>query len=268
MSDDYHPSFKGKDALPKSSMLRRNVPLAQQVVREILNGIESGELTRDGGLLPSEAEMSQHFGVSRATLREALAHLENRGLIVRRQGVGTFVNQPALRLDAGLESLESIQRIASRMGLQTSCEEIQIVERPATAQEAAALLISNGTPVLSISRVICTNEERVAYLVDIVPVSCLSQDQLGDTFNGSVLDVLLQLEYLNLSYSRTNIMIETAGQNIASRLGISRSSALMKLEAQLFTREGAVVDYSLSYFVPGFFHFHVNRRIGSLKNGD
>ncbi len=63
-------------------MVRKSVPLAQQVVNEILSGIEAGNLARDDGLLPSEAELSKRFDVSRATIREALSRLEQRGVVL------------------------------------------------------------------------------------------------------------------------------------------------------------------------------------------
>ena len=75
-------------------MVRRSISLARQVVQEILTGIEAGNLTRDNGLLPSETELSQRFEVSRATIREALSQLEQRGVVNRRHGVGTFVVPP------------------------------------------------------------------------------------------------------------------------------------------------------------------------------
>ena len=74
-------------------MVRKSIPLARQVVQEILSGIESGKLARANGALPSEAELSARFQVSRATLREALTELEHRNLVVRKHGVGTEANR-------------------------------------------------------------------------------------------------------------------------------------------------------------------------------
>ena len=50
-------------------------------------------------------------------------------------------------------------------------------------------------------------------------------------------------------------------ETIARKLRIGKCEPLHKLVAQLHTREGRVIDYSTSYFVPGYFHFHVNRRV-------
>ncbi len=73
-------------------MVRRNVPLVEQVILELLADIDRGEYVRSNGMLPSESELAQHFSVSRATVRDALSQLEATGVVIRRQGVGTFVN--------------------------------------------------------------------------------------------------------------------------------------------------------------------------------
>jgi len=66
-----------------------------------------------------------------------------------------------------------------------------------------------------------------------------------------------------LSHSRTEILIESADSIVARKLRLKRGAPLHKLEAQLFTRDGRIVDYSTSYFVPGYFSFHVIRRVGN-----
>ena len=243
-------------------MVRKSIPLAQQAADEILSGIRSGKLAHGGGLLPSEAELSQRFEVSRATIREALAKLEHAGVIVRRHGVGTFVAPPQPVIDAGLEELESLETLARRIGLKTHMSKASIEERTASAAEAERLQLAPSDRVLSVARVIMTGKRPVAYLIDIVPLQYLLQQDVTDHFNGSVLDLFLQRGQPPLSHSRTDIIPVAADDSIARKLKVKAGDTLLKLEAQLFTREGKVADYSLSYFVPGHFHFHVVRRIG------
>ncbi|WP_370282932.1 GntR family transcriptional regulator [Pseudooceanicola sp.] len=64
--------------------------LYQQVSRDLLDRI-AGEGLEKGAMLPSEAELCQQYGVSRITIRAAIGQLVERGLLVRRPGVGTFV---------------------------------------------------------------------------------------------------------------------------------------------------------------------------------
>jgi GntR family transcriptional regulator len=248
-------------------MVRRSISLARQVVQEILTGIEAGKLTRDNGMLPSEMELSQHFGVSRATIREALSQLEQRGVVNRRHGVGTFVVPQPPRIDAGLEQLESLETLARRIGLKTRMGSPMIEERAATPTEAECLQAPADTQVLSIARVIMAGKRPVAYLVDVVPTTVLKRQDLNQSFRGSVLDLFTQHDDLSLSHSRTDIMIESANKTIARELNLQPGEPLHKLEAQLYTRDGRVIDYSQSYFVPGYFHFHVIRRVGK-PNGE
>ncbi|MBM3127426.1 MAG: GntR family transcriptional regulator [Chloroflexi bacterium] len=243
-------------------MVRRTLPLARQAAQEIFKGIESGKLVRANGVLPSEAELSQKFAVSRATIRDALAQLEQRGVITRRHGAGTFVN-PQPRLDAGLEELVSLETLARRIGLETRMNQPHIEARAATTTEAERLQASSGTRVLSIARVILTGARPIAYLVDVVPTTILQPQDLDKNFRGSVLDLFLPRRDLALSHSRTEISIASANADIARKLRLKRGAPLHKLVAQLFARDGRVVDYSISYFVPGYFSFHVIRRVGN-----
>ncbi len=243
-------------------MVRRNIPLARQVVLEILSGLEFGTLARDNGMLPSEAELSLRYDVSRATIREALSQLEQRGVVIRRHGVGTFVAPQSPRIDAGLEELESLETLARRIGLATRMGDPTIEERHATPSEVQSLQISPDQSVLSVARVIMTGKQPIAYLVDIVPTTILTSASLDHDFSGSVLDLFVRRGELALSHSRTDIMIEPSNDAIARKLHIQPGEPLLMLQAQLFTRDGRVIDYSSSHFVPGYFHFHVNRRIG------
>ena len=112
-------------------MVRKSAPLAQQAADEILSGIRSGKLANGDGLLPSEADLSQRFEVSRATIREALSKLEHAGVIIRRHGVGTFVAPPQPIIDSGLEELESLEFLAERIGLNVAQSAPQSVDRRA-----------------------------------------------------------------------------------------------------------------------------------------
>jgi GntR family transcriptional regulator len=243
-------------------MVRRNISLARQVVQEILAGIEAGKLARQNGVLPSEAELSQRYEVSRATIREALSQLEQRGVVIRRHGVGTFVAPKPARLDAGLEELESLETLARRIGLETRMSDLRIEERRAENDEVKILQLSPDASVLSLSRVIKAGKRPVAFLVDVVPTAILARQDLDHSFRGSVLDLFIRRRDLHLSHSRTDIFIEPADAAIARKLHLRRGEPLHKLQAQLYARDGRVIDYSSSYLVPGYFHFHVIRRVG------
>jgi len=220
--------------------------------------------TKAGGRLTSEPELSRQLGVSRATLREAMRAFENQGLIRRQQGIGTFVVGNTRVIDYGLEVLESIENRARKIKLNVSMGALDFETIPADEKSAAALEISEKTPVLRIQRVIYSGNQPIAYLEDILPEGILSSDKLKEGFTGSVLDSLLQRGVPPLSHSKTDISAIAATPEIARALQIQRSDVLLAFTAQLVTSEDRVIDYSISYFIPGFFRFHVVRRVGSI----
>ena len=78
-------------------MFKRPVSLAHLVKQQIYDRIERDGYADTQGQLPSEPQLAAELGVSRATIREALTILAREGVIVRRHGVGTFVNANLLR---------------------------------------------------------------------------------------------------------------------------------------------------------------------------
>jgi GntR family transcriptional regulator len=218
--------------------------------------------TEPGGRLPSEPKLAKQMGVSRATLREAMRIFETQGVIHRRQGIGTFVIPPSQVIDTGLEVLESILTQAERKNLQIKVGPTTMIEREATEKETQGLRIRPGSRVLQISWVMETPDRPVAYLVDVLPADVLSLEDARRNFQGSVLDLLMSSPDLNLTTSRTELSAVAAPANIARALGIQRGDVVLCFEATLFSAEGKVVDYSHSYYLPGYFRFHVVRRVG------
>lgn len=217
--------------------------------------------TLPGERLPSEPELAQRMQVSRATLREAMRTFETQGLIHRRQGSGTFVSHPSQVIESGLEVLESIDTLAKELGLQVAMGESNIERRPATEVEAKALGLSERDEVVSLSRVILAEGRPVAYLIDILPGDIFSAEELNSKYTGFVVDLLLKRGNPPLSNSRCEINAVTADQHVSRAMRIQRGDVLLRFIAYLHTTSGRVIDYSYSYFLPGYFSFHVIRRV-------
>src|SRR6266508_3319062 len=122
------------------------VPLYYQVAQELERAIESGEL-KPGTRLDNEIALADHLGLSRPTMRRAIEYLVQRGLLVRKRGVGTQVVHPKVRRPLELTSLyDDLAGVRLHLASQT------IGARAATAAEAAALQDRKGTCVLTMQR--------------------------------------------------------------------------------------------------------------------
>lgn len=225
----------------RSSRVSRPSAPYQRTAAALAELIDQSE---PGSYLPSEPALAEQFGVSRATLREAMRAFEDRGWVERRQGVGTLVRPRVI--DAGLEQLISIDRLAERIGLEVSMGELEI-ERRLERWEIARVILAEGRPV--------------AFLVDIIAPDLISEVELEREFHGSVLDLLLARGRPELDVSKTKITAVAADPAIARRLGVPPGAVLLRLDGRLYDRQGQVVDRSTSYFLPGTFRFHVLRRV-------
>ena len=214
-----------------------------------------------GTRLPSEPELAKQLGVSRATLREAMRMFETRGLIRRRQGAGTFIVGQVPVIESGLEVLESLDKIAQRMGLEISMGAIAIERIPADEEYAAMLNVPLAAPLVRVSRIMRSNTRPVAYLIDTLSEDVLSPEELSANFSGSVLDYLIQRGD-PLTVSRAEISASGASANVAKMLEIQRGDVLLQFNAKLYTSAARMIDYSFSYFLPGYFNFHIVRRVG------
>lgn len=218
--------------------------------------------TPSGERLPSEPELSRELGVSRATLREAMRTFEAQGLIRRRQGSGTFVVGQTPVLESGLEVLESLERMASKRGLGVSVSNLHVEQIYADQELAEGLNLPLAARLVRIQRVMCMDGRPMAYLVDILPEAFLKPEELLPAFSGSVLDFLIA-RGTPLTISRAEITAIGAPAEVARALEIQRGDVLLRFTSQLYTATGNVVDYSISNFIPGYFNFHVVRRVAN-----
>jgi len=209
-----------------------------------------------GERLPSEPKLAKKLGVSRATLREAMRTFETQGVIRRKQGAGTFVVGQAPVLESGLEVLESIQTMAERMGLAVTVKNLQVETVVANEKQAQKLGVPLGTKLTRVSRVIHTGERPAAYLIDILPDEYLSIEEFPKNFKGSVLDFMIERGDLP-TVARVGVNATSAKSDVAKALEIQRGDVLLRLSSRIYLASDKVVDYSLGYFLPGYFNFHI-----------
>lgn len=118
------------------------VPFYEKVKQTISDNIASG-VWRPHDRIPSEAELVAQFGFSRMTINRALRELTDEGLLVRLQGVGTFVAEPK-----GQSALFEIRSIADEIAArhhQHRCEVLMLEQTQANALQATALNVREGT---------------------------------------------------------------------------------------------------------------------------
>ncbi|MHA6628195.1 GntR family transcriptional regulator [Pseudonocardia sichuanensis] len=145
------------------------VPLYFQAAGKLEQLIECGEMPV-GGRLDNEVELAERLGVSRPTMRRAIQHLVERGVLVRKRGIGTQIVHPKVRRPVELSSLyDDLAKTGQRPSTR-----IRVVEtRPAPDPVAEALGVPEGTEVTWLERLRFAAGEPLALMHNAVPVDVL-----------------------------------------------------------------------------------------------
>ncbi len=164
-------------------------------------------------------------------------------------------------IESNLETLESLDSLARRMGVECATVGLEFKEEPSSLDLARRLGIPEGSPVISVSRTKTARGQAVAYMHDVFPAALVDIEALRKDFKGSAIDFLLEQGSPKLSYAWTNISATSAGPDLGGKLGLAPESVLLLLEEIVYSTSNVTVEYSRNYFVPEYINFHLIRRI-------
>ncbi|GAA5132527.1 GntR family transcriptional regulator [Pseudonocardia adelaidensis] len=145
------------------------VPLYFQVAGRLEQLIEGGQLPV-GGRLENEVELAERMAVSRPTVRRAIQYLVERGVLVRKRGIGTQIVHPKVRRPVELSSLYDD---LAKSGKQPTTRIRHLEVRPAPDHVAEALGVPEGTEVTWFERIRFADGEPLALMHNAVPVDVL-----------------------------------------------------------------------------------------------
>ncbi|MFC5033597.1 GntR family transcriptional regulator [Streptomyces sp. So13.3] len=178
----YAPIVPSPDPAPLRLSVDRSspVPLYFQLAQQLESAIETGGLA-PGSLLGNEIELAGRLGLSRPTVRQAIQSLVDKGLMVRRRGVGTQVVHSQVKRPLELSSLYDDLLAA---GQRPATRVLRNSVAPASAQAAAALGVPEGSEVVVVERLRLAHGEPMAHLTnhlppDLLPLSTADLEATG-----------------------------------------------------------------------------------------
>ena len=196
-----------------------------------------------GDLVEPERVLVGELGVSRVTLRKAIDLLVSEHLLVRRQGVGTYV--AATRVSYPLLGLHSTRDIARAHGLPV---EVRIVEhgtRAASSEERARLELGRGERVLSFVRRDLVESKPVSVAECVLPerfAPALAREAVA---RHSTYELIEQEHGLQLTRARQTLRAEEASAKIARLLGLRRGRPIFVLDRVTYSARGEPVEWGL-----------------------
>lgn len=237
------------------------VPRYHQLKEILRERIRSGEW-KPGDLIPSERELSELYGISRMTARQAVTDLVNEGVFYREQGRGTFVSQR--KITQQLLRLTGFTEDISARGQQPSTQVLSAHMQPADEQAAERLHIPAGQEIFVLQRL---------RLADAVPLA-IERSQLS--FKGCERLVEEDLEHdslYRLLESRYGISLVEAEQELEAGLADPQDATLLKIapgSSVLFTRRvtyterNQPIEFARSVYVGNRYTFYTHLKRDQL----
>ncbi len=236
-------------------MTEQRMPLPRHIEAQLRSQIVSGEY-QAGQQLPSEDELARAFGVSRATMREAVASLALQGYLIKRRGVGTFVGQ-SQAIAGGLESLISITEWIRQSGYVPGTAHVAMQARPANTTEREIFAPWRTRKVVEIHRVRTADDIPVLYCIDIIPENFAPHGP--GALQESLLTFLEEEWGQVVIFAQTTIDVDIPTKEMSQHLHISLSKPLLCLRQMHYNQHSTVVLLSRDHFIPEYFRFDVRR---------
>jgi DNA-binding GntR family transcriptional regulator len=240
---------------------REGRKLSSSVTEELSRRIGDGSLP-PGSQLPPEPALAAELGVSRPTLREALRGLQERGLLTRTPGAGTFVTHRA-RLRNNLDVNFGVTDAIRAAGMEPASRDVRVDRVPSSAEDAQQLALQEGDPLVAIDRVRTADGRPVVYSRDLFAASLADAARArfsARDWAGSIYDLFQRKFGIAIHLGVATFLPLTAPKAVAARLGVSRGALLLYLRQVDYAEDGRPVLYSHEYHLADAFEFTLVRR--------
>lgn len=215
-------------------------PLYAQFAQLLRRAINDGRLEA-GAALPPERDLATDYGLSRMTIRKAIAELAEDGLLTRKQGAGTTVSR---RIEQNFSRISSFSEEMAARGQMASSSWILRAQGTVTPAEAMQLNLSPGAAVMRFHRVRIADGAPMALEYSTVPSACL--DGIN-AVSESLYAALAQTDHRPVrALQRLRAVPFTVSQ--ARLLDVDAGTPGLLIERCGFLRDGRPVEYTQSWY--------------------
>lgn len=225
------------------------VPLYYQLSQRIQQSILSGKLP-PGSRLENEISLGDRLGLSRPTIRKAIQELVDKGLLVRRRGVGTQVVHGSVT--RGVE-LTSLHDDLVRSGKTPSTKLLSLEVTKADNFISEQLAVPVGTEIIRIERLRFADSAPVSVMINYLPqefrgISVSDLEELG-------LYQWLRLQGVTIRVAKQRIGARKANNREAELLELEHGAALLTMDRTAYDDEGVAIEYGHHCYSPELYSF-------------
>jgi len=221
--------------------------VVDQVDEILLERIREG-MYPAGSRMPSESELSEELGVSRATVRTVLAKLAINGLIIRKQGDGTYVNSRVREVNAHSGNLWDLVQLIESNGYKPSIQSLAIERRPASEKEAVVLAVEQGEDLLFMRRLFLADGKPVIVANNVTPYALLreSMERIDGTLH--IRDILQEYCHQKIGFAITDIRSARIDKETCALLGGTPGRTILELQVAFYAKDNLPLALGVNYF--------------------
>ena len=235
-------------------------PLAVQLRDRIWEAVQEGDY-KTGERLPSEQEFAARFGVSRATVREALKILEEERVVICRHGVGRFLApDPSSVLSEEITHLKSVTEMAQALGITASTRVLSMCEEPAEDPVRTHLALEPGSTIVILERVRLTHGKPVIYSLDVFPRRLVIGELRREDFTGSLISIMEGEWGAKLAYAKSTLSAVMLDPELSRRIAVPEGIPWILMEQVNYDPQDRPILYSKDYHRGDKIQFRVLRR--------
>jgi len=226
--------------------------LRSQVRETLRQSIHAGEW-RTGDRLPSENELIQSHGVSRITVRQALADLAAEGMIVRVQGKGSFVSPGTVQ-----QELSRLQGLAEALELQGKTVHTQVLSWrrvPPSAALRTTLALAEDEPCMELQSLRFVDERPLSY--NRTWLTCAAAQGVDKAMleTSDLLTLYERLQGIRVASASVDIRAALASPSQANMLGLNLPAAVLQVEKTIYTFDKQPLHHECSVYQPELFSY-------------
>jgi GntR family transcriptional regulator len=215
---------------------------------------------KPGDKLPTEAQLTQRFKISRPALREALKLLEQDDVIYVEHGRGRFVSAlAAVQVDRPITVFESVTDMAHHYGYTTVNKVLSISEETPDARVADSLHLPPTGRVIRIERIRLHEDEPILYCIDYVPRSIIPAKLYDLDWSGSLMDLLEECGS-RPRMSAASVSSVMLPDDVVARHDLRDFGPALLITETCFNAAGIPVNYAIDYHRGSHFSFSLMRK--------
>ncbi|WP_220740874.1 GntR family transcriptional regulator [Leuconostoc miyukkimchii] len=235
-------------------MTKPVIPRYIQIHNQIKARIEAGEWESQKRL-PAERELSEHFNVSRMTLRQAIQTLVDEGLLERKVGSGTYVAEK--KVSERALGMTSFTELMADTGRVAKTKTIRYKITSPSASEIMHLQLAEGEEVLVMERLRMGDEEPILLERTTLPLKLIRAFTRHDLTES--LYVTLEKAGIKPGRAEQTISASLANERLSELLEIKRGDAILSVRQVSFDQKDQPFEYVRSYYVGERFEFTLAR---------